>query len=163
MRMSIRKLVRTCWVAVEGDLQGGWPTVLYSAPPLAGSAVIRSTTPLKDATSDTSRDVTAAFRPYYRLHGNNQISGEAQDVLWKLEERKVRIADNTDTTPSMSSIKRDVKKKVSPSTGRREDFCLEIQPTACECAPRFARGGSSGLVCHFRGFHLPVATTPIES
>jgi hypothetical protein len=27
------------------------------------------------------------------LHGNNQISGEAQDVLWKLEECKVRIAD----------------------------------------------------------------------
>jgi hypothetical protein len=35
----------------------------------------------------------------------------------------------------MSSIKRDVKKKVSSSTGRREDFCLEIQPTACECSP----------------------------
>jgi hypothetical protein len=29
------------------------------------------------------------------LHGNNQISGEAQDVLWKLEERKVRIADHS--------------------------------------------------------------------
>jgi hypothetical protein len=40
----------------------------------------------------------------------------------------------------MSSIKRDVKKKVSPLTGRREDFCLEIQPTACECAPRFTSG-----------------------
>ena len=63
----------------------------------------------------------------------------------------------------MRSIKRDVKEKSSPSTGRREDFCLEIQPTACECAPRFAREGSSGLVCHFRGFHLPVVTTPIES
>src|ERR1700688_1183455 len=41
----------------------------------------------------------------------------------------------------MSSIERDVKKKVSPSTGRREDFCLEIQPTACKCAPRFTREG----------------------
>jgi hypothetical protein len=48
---------------------------------------------------------------------------------------------------SMSSIKRDVKKKVSPSTGRREDFCLEIQPTACECAPRFAREVPLWLVC----------------
>ena len=48
---------------------------------------------------------------------------------------------------SLSSIKRDVKKKVSPSTGRREDFCLEIQPTACECAPRFAREVPLGLVC----------------
>ena len=27
-------------------------------------------------------------------HGNKQISGEAQDVLWKLEECKVRIADD---------------------------------------------------------------------
>src|SRR6266851_466204 len=45
------------------------------------------------------------------------------------------------------SIKRDVKKKVSPSTGRREDFCLEIQPTACECAPRFAREVPLWLVC----------------
>jgi hypothetical protein len=32
------------------------------------------------------------------LHGNNQISGEAQDVLWKLEERKVRIADHPGVT-----------------------------------------------------------------
>jgi hypothetical protein len=45
----------------------------------------------------------------------------------------------------MSSIKRDVKKKVSPSTGRREDFCLEIQPTACERAPQFAREVGLGL------------------
>jgi hypothetical protein len=48
----------------------------------------------------------------------------------------------------MSSIKRDVKKKVSPSTGRREDFCLEIQPTACECAPRFAREVPCGLFAY---------------
>ena len=39
----------------------------------------------------------------------------------------------------MSSIKRDVKKKALASTGGREDFCLEIQPTVCKCAPRFAR------------------------
>jgi hypothetical protein len=32
------------------------------------------------------------------LHGNNQISGEAQDVLWKLEECKVRIADQPTMT-----------------------------------------------------------------
>jgi len=31
---------------------------------------------------------------------------------------------------SMSSIKRDVKRKFLPSTGGREDFCLEIQPTS---------------------------------
>ena len=59
--------------------------------------------------------------------------------------------------------KKGCQEKSSPSTGRREDFCLEIQPTACECAPRFAREVSLWLVCHFRGFHLPVVTTPIES
>ena len=32
------------------------------------------------------------------LHGNNQISGEAQDVLWKLEACKVRIADKPPRT-----------------------------------------------------------------
>src|SRR4030081_2978548 len=35
--------------------------------------------------------------------------------------------------------KKGCQEKSSPSTGRREDFCLEIQPTACERAPRFAR------------------------
>jgi len=35
----------------------------------------------------------------YGLHGNNQISGEAQDVLWKLEACKVRIADNPEIMP----------------------------------------------------------------
>ncbi len=34
-------------------------------------------------------------RPSHGRHGNNQISGEAQDVLCKLEESKVRFADPT--------------------------------------------------------------------
>jgi hypothetical protein len=59
--------------------------------------------------------------------------------------------------------KKGRQEKSSPSTGRREDFCLEIQPTACKCSPRFAREGSLWPVFHFRGFHPPVATTPIES
>ena len=33
--------------------------------------------------------------PSHGLHGNNQISGEAQDVFWKLEECKVRFADDS--------------------------------------------------------------------
>jgi hypothetical protein len=37
--------------------------------------------------------------------------------------------------------KKGCQEKSSPSTGRREDFCLDIQPTACECVPRFAREG----------------------
>src|SRR5216683_7743967 len=41
--------------------------------------------------------------------------------------------------------KKGCQEKSSPSTGRREDFCLEIQPTACECAPRFAREVRCGL------------------
>ena len=35
----------------------------------------------------------------------------------------------------MSSIKRDVKKKSSASTGGREDFCLDGQPTAVSVPP----------------------------
>jgi hypothetical protein len=31
--------------------------------------------------------------------------------------------------------KKACQEKVSPSAGRGEDFCLEIQPTACACAP----------------------------
>ena len=34
--------------------------------------------------------------------------------------------------------KKGCQEKSSPSTGRGEDFRLEIQPTACERAPRFA-------------------------
>src|ERR1700694_3516991 len=44
----------------------------------------------------------------------------------------------------VSSIKRDVKKKTSTSTGGREDFCLEIQPTVVSVPPdsleRFCSG-----------------------
>jgi len=63
----------------------------------------------------------------------------------------------------MSSIKRDVKKKVSPSTGWREDFCLEIQPTACVSVPLDSLERFLVACLHIRGFHLPVVTTPIES
>jgi len=42
----------------------------------------------------------AWFLASHGLHGNNQISGEAQDVLWKLEECKVRIADQPPRTRS---------------------------------------------------------------
>src|SRR5258707_8923705 len=44
--------------------------------------------------------------------------------------------------------KKGCQEKSSPSTGRREDFCLEIQPTACECAPRFAREVRCGLFAY---------------
>src|SRR5271169_5625413 len=33
----------------------------------------------------------------------------------------------------------------SPSTGGREDFCLEIQPTDCKCPPISLEGFCSGL------------------
>jgi hypothetical protein len=45
--------------------------------------------------------------------------------------------------------KKGVKKKSSASTGRREDLCLEIQPTVC--ASRFARKVLLWLVGHSRG------------
>src|SRR5260370_37303025 len=48
--------------------------------------------------------------------------------------------------------KKGCQEKSSPSTGRREDCCLEIQPTAVsvplDLLERFV------LFCHFRGFHL---------
>ena len=63
----------------------------------------------------------------------------------------------------MSSIKRDVKKKSSSSTGDREDFSLDIQPTVCKCLPITLEGVLLWLVCPSCGFHLSVVTTPIES
>jgi hypothetical protein len=33
--------------------------------------------------------------------------------------------------------KKGCQEKTSPSTGGREDFCLDIQPTVCKC-PRFS-------------------------
>ena len=41
-------------------------------------------------------------RPSHGLHGNNQISGEEQDVLWKLEECKVLIADKPSGTSDLT-------------------------------------------------------------
>jgi hypothetical protein len=63
----------------------------------------------------------------------------------------------------MSSIRRDVKKKSSASTGGREGFCLEIQPTAVSVPPDSLERFCSGPVCHPCGVHLPMVTTPIES
>jgi len=59
--------------------------------------------------------------------------------------------------------KKGCQEKSSASTGGREDFCLDIQPTLCRRAPRFDREVLLWLVCHSLGFHLPVVTTPIES
>ena len=36
--------------------------------------------------------------------------------------------------------KKGCQEKTSPSTGGREDFCLEIQPTVCKCPPISLRG-----------------------
>ena len=51
----------------------------------------------------------------------------------------------------MSSIKRDVKKKVLPRP--EGEKILEIQPTVWY-APRFMEGVDSGLFAFRRGFHL---------
>jgi len=48
--------------------------------------------------------------------------------------------------------KKGCQEKTSPSTGGREDLCLEIQPTVCKRAPRFARKVLLWLVCHSLGF-----------
>jgi hypothetical protein len=59
--------------------------------------------------------------------------------------------------------KKGCQEKTSPSTGGREDLCLEIQPTVGKRAPRFGREVWLWLVCRSQGFHLSVVTTPIES
>jgi hypothetical protein len=63
-----------------------------------------------------------------RADGVPRLRFDQEDV----QKSKVRFADHPPGTPqgflfgrSMSSIKKDVKKKASPSTARREDFCLE--------------------------------------
>ncbi len=68
---------------------------------------------------------------------------------------------------SFSTVNEFYKKgcqgKTSPSTGDREDFSLDIQPTVCKCLPIALEGVLLWLVCPSCGFHLSVMTTPIES
>ena len=64
--------------------------------PPATRWAISNDRPYRDLTEQCGHKTfqISGFWADYGLHGNNQISGEAQDVLWKLEERKVRIADD---------------------------------------------------------------------
>ena len=67
------------------------------------------------------------------------------------------------TTGSMSSIKRDVKKKVLPRPEAEKIFGLEIQPTAVSVPPDSLERFCSGLLAILLGFMSLVMTTPIES
>ena len=60
--------------------------------PPATRWAISNDRPYRDLTEQCGHKTfqISGFWADYGLHGNNQISGEAQDVLWKLEERKVR-------------------------------------------------------------------------
>jgi len=51
--------------------------------------------------------------------------------------------------------KKGCQEKSSSSTGGREDFCLDIQPTVCKCPPRFRSKGFA-LAC------LPFLTVVIS-
>jgi len=62
----------------------------------------------------------------------------------------------------MSSIKRDVKKKSSASTGGREDLCLDVQPTGVSVPPDSIERFCSGVFA-MPVVHLTMVTTPIES
>jgi hypothetical protein len=62
----------------------------------------------------------------------------------------------------MSSIKRDVKKKSSASTGGEKILCLDVQPTAVSVPPDWIERFCSGLFA-IPVVHLPMVTTPIES
>ncbi len=62
---------------------------------------------------------------------------------------------------SMSSIKRDVKKKVLPRPEERGFWSRD--PAHCLAPSRFcSRGFLPWPVCSFPRGHLPVVTTPIE-
>jgi hypothetical protein len=57
----------------------------------------------------------------------------------------------------MSSIKRDVKKKVLPRPEGEKNFGLEIQPTVDPLDGEVGSGGWRSC-----GFPLPAAATPVE-
>ena len=63
---------------------------------------------------------------------------------------------------SMSSIKRDVKKKVPPRPDAEKIFVSRSSPLPVS-VPLDSLERFVVAVCHFRGFHLPVVTTPVES
>jgi hypothetical protein len=62
----------------------------------------------------------------------------------------------------MSSIKRDVKKKLLPLPEAEKIFVSTSSPLSVR-APDLAGGVLLWLVCASFGFHLSVVTTPIES
>jgi hypothetical protein len=63
---------------------------------------------------------------------------------------------------SMSSIKRDVKKKLLPRPEAEKIFVSTSSPLSVS-APDSPRGILLWLVCPSSGFHLSAVTTPIES
>jgi hypothetical protein len=61
------------------------------------------------------------------------------------------VSEGVDThDPVNEFYKKGCQEKTSPSTGGREDFSLEIQPTDCKCPSIAIERFSSGL------FALPV-------
>jgi hypothetical protein len=65
-------------------------------------------------------------------------------------------------SPVNEFYKKGCQEKSSPSTGEREDFGLEIQPTAVSVPPDSLERFCSGLFA-IRVVHLLMVTTPIES
>jgi len=81
------------------------------------------------------------------------------------ENRPLHSLTRTGTagTPSMSSIKRDVKKKALPRPEAEKILVSKSSPLSVS-AHRFSlRGVLVWLVCPSCGFHHSVVTTPIES
>src|ERR1700733_11635567 len=64
---------------------------------------------------------------------------------------------------SVSSIKRNVKKKVLPRPEAEKILVSRSSPLHCKSAPRFAREVLLLSCLHSCSFHRPVVTTPIES
>ena len=83
------------------------------------------------------------FRKYYKDPIRVRLTSELR-LPQIAPEEKVSSVDAGD--PGNEFYKKGCQEKSSPSTGGREDFCLEIQPTVCKCPPPISLRGFA-LAC----------------
>ena len=102
--------------------------------------------------SRKSRVAECAIRNF--KNGKNTIK---PGTLRKLR-KAIRDLQNKKLDPQLSVnefYKKGCQEKSSSSTGGREDFCLEIQPTDCKCPSIALEGFGSGLSALPVGFIFP--------
>jgi hypothetical protein len=83
--------------------------------------------------------------------------------LWRIVDEKIAVTLIDLGQPILNEFyKKGCQEKSSASTGGREGFGLEIQPTAVSVPPDSLERFCSGLFA-IRVVHLLMVTTPIES